>query len=187
MSMQNISSSKARSGNRRFCIRMTTKQVSVFKFPEIQGLEEIYQQLNAVEAENLFVALLQVFDLRPIESEKTARIAERVAEYLDRAFDAKVPKEIKYYSHLLHMLIKEYDDKFYISASQKMDPHVFLKALLEETATSQKNLVPDCFPSASQVSEFINQKKGRDKLSYEQAVALGKRFHVNPSNFLPLS
>jgi plasmid maintenance system antidote protein VapI len=65
-----------------------------------------------------------------------------------------------------------------------MSPQEFLKALLIEDNLTQKSLVPICFHTESQVSEFMHRKKGRDKLSYEQAVHLGNMFKVDPLNFL---
>lgn len=149
------------------------------------GMEDVFHKLNQVKAENLFIALLNAYNLHPIKTEESARNAERVIEYIERAFETNVPDDVKYYAHVLHILINEYDDKHYISAAHEMAPHEFLKALLEEEGISQKALVPDCFHTESQVSEFLHQRKGREKLSYEQAVALGKRFKVDPLNFLP--
>lgn len=179
------SNQSSRKRGKTLLLRTTTKKVSVFQFPAVKGLEDVSHKLNAIEAENLFVALLHVFDLRPIEDENTAKKAERVAEYIERAFVARAPQEVGYYSHLLHILIQEYDQKQYISATFELAPHEFLKALLDEEKASQKSLVPECFHSESQVSEFLHQKKGRERLSCEQAIALGKRFHVNPLTFLP--
>ena len=82
------------------------------------------------------------------------------------------------------MLLKEYNDGQHVPASCEMPPHELLKALLIEDGVSQKSLVPDCFHSESQVSEFLHQKKGRSKLSYEQAQSLGKKFKVDPLSFL---
>src|SRR5262249_42022794 len=148
------------------------------------GMEDVSRKLENVEADSLFVAMLQAFKLRPILTEEEACEAERVLEYIVRAFEENIPKEIEQYKEVLLMLISEYDEKHSIRMSAGIASHVFLKALLEETGTYQKELVPDCFNSESQISEFLRQKKGRTKLSYEQAVALGSRFNVDPINFL---
>lgn len=147
-------------------------------------MEDVSEKLFAVEADSVFSALQTAFKLRPIENEKDACEAERVLEYLDRAFEIDIPEEIDRYRSLLLMLISSYDAQHTIRAASCYAPHEFLKILLEEKGINQKDLVPDCFKSASQVSEFLKQRKGRTKLSYEQAVALGNRFGVNPKNFL---
>ena len=81
-------------------------------------------------------------------------------------------------------ILDEYEAESSSKELKKVPPHEFLKALLEEDGISQKSLVPDCFATESQVSEFLHQKKGRCELSYQSAVKLGKRFSVNPLNFL---
>lgn len=164
--------------------KKVSKQLHLYYFPAVKGLEDISFKLNAHPAENIFGALLHVFFLTPILDEQSACEAERMVEYLNRAFERDIPSEIEDYRHLLLILIKEYDDKHYQRASEKMLPHEFLKALLVEDQIPQKSLVPDCFQTESQVSEFLHQKKGRNKLSYHQAVALGKKFKVDPVNFL---
>lgn len=177
--------SKTRKRRRyRLCLRKTLKEVSLYCFPVVKGLEDVAQKLNAVAADSLFVALLNAFSLRPIETERDAQDAERVLEYLERAFELDVPSEIEDYRQILSMLVSAYDDKHMLRAAEGMEPHEFLKALLREDGLSQKALVPDCFKSESQISEFLHQRKGRKNLSYAQAVALGHRFSVNPDNFL---
>ncbi len=160
------------------------KQLHLYHFPIIKGLEEISFKLNAHPAENIFGALLHAFFLTPILDQQSAVEAERVLEYLNRAFEGEMPQEVEDYQHLLLILLKEYDEKYYRRTAKEMCPHEFLKALLIEDQLPQKSLVPECFQTESQVSEFLHQKKGRDKLNYHQAVALGKKFRVDPLNFL---
>jgi antitoxin component HigA of HigAB toxin-antitoxin module len=116
--------------------------------------------------------------------EKTALKAERMLQYLGFAFDEYFPQEITSYQHILLLLLDEYDKTQHVRAASDIAPHEFLKALLEEDNILQKSLVPDCFHSQSQVSEYLHQKKGRSQLSVKQALALGKKFKVNPINFL---
>lgn len=158
--------------------------MKLYRFPLVVGLEDISSKLNQLPSANLFGALFHAFELKPVVNEKNARAAERLIEYLGRAFERNTPPQILYYQHILLMLLKEYDDAHYVRASKDLMPHEFLKALLKEDGLPQKSLVPDCFPSESQVSEFLHQKAGRSTLSYEQAVVLGKKFHVDPLNFL---
>lgn len=160
------------------------QQLYLYQFPVILGLEDISSKLNSRASENIFGALLHGFTLRPITNEEDANEAERMFEYLNHAFEENISLEIDRYRHILFMLIKEYDNSQHIRASDDMPPHEFLKALLIEDEISQKSLVPDCFHSESQVSEFLHQKKGRTKLKFEQAQALGKKFNVDPLNFL---
>lgn len=160
------------------------RQLRLYRFPVVNGFEGISAKLNAHPAENIFGALFHAFELKPIDQEETATKAERLLEYLDRAFENDMPIQISHYQHLLFLLIKEYDALHHVRAANDMSPSDFLKALLIENNVPQKSLVPDCFPSESQVSEFLHQKKGREKLSYEQAVTLGKKFKVDPLNFL---
>ena len=164
--------------------RKILKKLFVYSFPTVIGLEDVSRKLENVEADSLFVAMLHAFQLRPISIEEEACEAERVLEYIVRAFEEDIPMEIEQYKEVLLMLISEYDEKHSIRLSEGVAPHEFLRALLEETGIYQKDLVPDCFNSESQVSEFLHQRKGRTKLSYEQAVALGKRFSVDSINFL---
>lgn len=159
-------------------------QLRLYRFPLVDGFEAISTKLNAHPAENVFGALLHAFELKPIEIDETATKAERLLEYLDRAFENDMPIQIGHYKHLLFMLIKEYDALHHVQATKDLSPSDFLKTLLIENNISQKSLVPDCFPTESQVSEFLHQKKGRNKLDYDQAVKLGKKFHVDPLNFL---
>ena len=156
----------------------------VFRFPEVQGLEELSRKLVGVKADCLFSALLKGYDLSLIENEEQARIAERFLEYLLRAFEKVSPEPVTKYVHLLEMLIEEYDKKHTFAAIKNIPAHKVLKALLEEESLNQKALVPSCFKSSSQVSEFLNQKKGRHKLTADQAIKLGKRFHLDPLVFL---
>lgn len=160
------------------------KQLHLYQFPNVQRYTEISMRLNSCPAENMFGALLHAFPLNPIKDEKNALKAERMLEYLGCAFDQYFPPEIKSYQHLLILLLDEYDNAAHIRATSDMPPHEFLKALLEEDNISQKSLVPDCFHSQSQVSEYLHQKKGRSRLSTSQALALGKKFQVNPLIFL---
>lgn len=159
-------------------------QLRLYRFPVVDGFEAIFTKLNTHPAENVFGALLHAFELKPIEIDETAAKAERMLEYLDRAFENDMPIQIGYYQHLLLMLIKEYDALHHVRAAKGMSPSEFLKALLIENNISQKSLVPNCFPTESQVSEFLHQKKGRNKLGYKQAAILGKKFHVDPLIFL---
>ncbi len=155
-----------------------------FTFPPVQGFEDINSILSTHPSENMFGALIHAYPLKPIANDKSARNGERMLEYLGRAFDPEIPVEIKNYHHVLSMQMKEYDDLYHVRAAEDMQPHEFLKALLIEDQLTQKSLVPDCFATESQVSEFLHQKKGREKLSYQQAALLGKKFHVDPLNFL---
>lgn len=163
------------------------KEVSLFCFPMVKGLEEVSRRLARVEADSLFSALLQSFRLRLIKTAEEARVAEELLEYLERAFEASCPVEIRQYKEVLLMLIAAYDEKHYTSAAKEIGPALFLKHLLQENGLCQKDLVPDCFKSESQVSEFLHQHKGRSQLSYAQAVSLGSRFGVDPLNFLNLT
>ncbi|MCE5319233.1 MAG: hypothetical protein LLG04_17955 [Parachlamydia sp.] len=156
----------------------------MFHFPMVRGLEDVSERLNAVEADTLFAALMHAFSLRPIQNEEDARDAERVLEYIERAFEQDPPEDIERYRQVLLMLVTAFDEQHYVRAAGNMEPHEFLKALLQEDGVSQKALVPDCFKSESQVSEFLHQRKGRKNLFYEQAVVLGRRFGVDPLNFL---
>lgn len=168
-------------------VKKSSHEVYSFNFPIVQGLEDISTKLNAVFAESPFAALLQIYNLHSVDSEVHAKFGERLLEYLGRAFVPEMPSDVQNYAHLLEMLLKEFDDKHYARASLDMAPHEFLKAILKEENMNQKQLVPEFFHSESQVSEFLRQKKGRQKLSYPQAYALGKRFHVDPKVFLTLS
>lgn len=175
---------RPRAKQARLPSRKVPKQLFLYRFPEVLGLEEVSSKLNAYPAENIFGALLHAFALKPITDDECAYEAERMIEYLGRAFESEVPLEVEYYLHILLMLLKEYDESKHVKASDDLAPHQFLKAFLEEDNMTQKQLVPSCFYSESQVSEFLHQKKGRTKLSYPQAVALGKKFNVDPLNFL---
>ncbi len=150
----------------------------------MKGLEDVSKKLNLVEADSLFSALLHGFRLRPIETEQEAREAERVLEYIERAFEQDTPLEIEQYRQVLLLLVSNFDEQHYTRTVGNLAPHEFLQALLQEDGITQKELVPDCFKSESQVSEFLHQRKGRKQLSYDQAVALGRRFAVDPLNFL---
>lgn len=172
---------------RRKC-RIPSKKISkellLYKFPAIEGYLDISQRLDSSPAENIFGALLHAFALSPIKDERTALKAERILQYLGCAFDEYLPEDIASYQHVLLLLLDEYDKIHHIRAASDIPPHEFLKALLEEDNLLQKSLVPDCFHSESQVSEYLNQKKGRSQLNVKQALALGKKFKVNPLNFL---
>jgi hypothetical protein len=164
--------------------KKVSRQVHLYSFPTVQGLEDVFSKLNSRPAEDVFCALLHAFALRPITDDECAFEAERMIEYLDRAFEKKMLPQVKHYHHILFMLLKEYDDIHHIRTSKDMPPHKFLKALLIEDKIPQKSLVPDYFYTESQVSEFLHQKKGRNKLSYKQAASLGKKFKVDLLNFL---
>lgn len=153
-------------------------------FPEVQGLEDISAKMAAVKAESLFLALLKGHDLTLIQNEAQALAAERFLEYLLRAFEKVCPEAVTKYLHLLQMLIEEYDKKHTVAAIKNLPAHKLLQALLEEEQLGQRALVPSCFKSASQVSEFLHQKKRRQKLTADQAIRLGKRFHMDPMVFL---
>lgn len=179
-----LKNKRPRTKHTRLPSRKVPKQLFLYCFPDVVGLKEVSSKLNSYPAENIFGALLHAFALRPIHDNKCAYEAERMIEYLGRAFDSTPPLEVEYYVHILVMLLEEYDESKHIKASHDIPSHQFLKALLEEDSLTQKQLVPECFPTESQVSEFLHQKKGRNKLSYQQAVALGKKFNVDPLNFL---
>lgn len=159
-------------------------KVMEYQFPEVEGMEDISAAMATIKAETLFSALLKGYDLSPIKSEEQAQTAEGFLEYLLRAFEKKCPVQVEKYIHLLEMLIQEYDKLHTAAALENIPPHKLLKAMLEDEGLDQKSLVPSCFKSRSQVSEFLSQKKGREKLTAEQALKLGKRFHLNPLRFL---
>lgn len=166
--------------------RIVMKELRLYQFPNVPGLEEISDKANKIPAENLFGVLLHIVPLKPILNDADGDKAERLLEYIGRAFEEKMPKEIKNYFDVLEMLLRDYDSVSHVQAAKTMTPQEFLKALLIEDCLTQKSLVPDCFPTESQVSEFLRFKKGRENLRYEQAVALGKKFKVDPLNFLTL-
>lgn len=177
--------SKQRKKTYRLRLRKTVKkELSLFHFPAVKGLEDVSKTLNLVEADSLFSALLHGFRLRPIETEREAREAERVLEYLERAFEQDPPLEIEQYRQVLLMLVSAFDEQHYTRAAGNLAPYEFLQALIKEDGINQKELVPTCFKSESQLSEFLHQRQGRKKLTYTQAVALGRRFGVDPLNFL---
>jgi antitoxin component HigA of HigAB toxin-antitoxin module len=159
-------------------------KVAIYRFPKVEGLEDVSIRMATVTAETLFSALLKGYDLSPITNEEQAKRAERFLEYLLRAFEEPSLPQVKAYLHLLEMLITEYDEQHTVAAVKNLPPHKLLKTLLEEAGLEQKALVPDCFKSASQVSEFLSQKRGRQKLTADVAVKLGARFHLNPLLFL---
>lgn len=181
-----LTSRKTRVKTSRKLIHLKTSPIkaNVYQFPEVQGLEDISTKMAAVKAETLFSALLKGYDLSPIENEEQAKIAERFLEYLLRAFENECPEHVKIYLHLLEMLTHEYDKLHTVDAMENIAPHRLLQVLLEEQNLTQKSLVPSCFNSQSQVSEFLAQKKGREKLTADQAVKLGKKFHLDPLLFL---
>lgn len=168
----------------RIPTRKVVVRLNLYQFPMVIGLEDISSKLNSLPSENLFGALMHAFALKPICTEEEASNGERLIEYLNRAFETYMPLEIKNYYEILLKLLNEYDDSKNSRIAQNMTPQEFLRALLQEDNLSQKSLVPDCFHTQSQVSEFLHMKKGRDKLSYKQAMSLGKKFNVNPMNFL---
>jgi antitoxin component HigA of HigAB toxin-antitoxin module len=164
--------------------RSASLKASVYRFPRVQGLEDVSAKMAHVKAETLFSALMKGYDLSPIENEEQARWAEKFLEYLLRAFEKKCPEPVKTYVHLLEMLIEEFDKQHTVPAAHNIAPHRLLKTMLEEAGLTQKALVPACFKSASQVSEFLSQKKGREKLTAQQAIMLGHRFHLDPLLFI---
>lgn len=153
-------------------------------FPMLEGFENIVEKLEKSKADSDFAILAKALKLSPIGDEDDALKAEEMLEYLSRAFGEDMPEEIEHYAHLLFLLLREYEEKQGVLEELKAKPHELLRAFLEDYQLYQKDLVPDCFASPSQVSEFLNQKKGRSKLSYDQALALGKRFHVDFRCFL---
>ena len=157
-------------------LKPSSIKVTVFQFPEVEGLEDVSAKMAKIKAETLFSALLKGYDLSPIQSEEQAEEAERFLEYLLRAFEKKCPQDVHSYLHLLQLLLKEYDAEHTTAALANIAPHTLLKALLDEEGLDQKSLVPSYFKSKSQVSEFLSQKKGREKLTGEQALKLGKAF-----------
>ena len=160
-------------------------KATVYQFPEVEGLEDISKTMATVKAETLFSALLKGYDLSPIQSEEQAQAAERFLEYLLRVFEKnECSLQVTAYMHLLEMLIEEYDSRHTVGVVRNMAPHRILQAILEDEGITQKSLVPSCFKSKSQVSEFLAQKKGRQKLTALQAINLGKRFHLDPMLFL---
>jgi antitoxin component HigA of HigAB toxin-antitoxin module len=165
--------------------KSVSRKAKVYQFPKVEGLEDIGTKMTAIKAESLFSALLKGYNLSPITSEEQAHKAERFLEYLLRAFEKKCPHQVNIYIHLLEMLVEEYDKQHTVAAAKNMTAHKLLKALLDEEGLDQKALVPGCFKSASQVSEFLSQKKGRQKLTADQAIKLGKLFKLDPLLFLP--
>jgi antitoxin component HigA of HigAB toxin-antitoxin module len=166
-------------------VKRSKRKVCRFEFPEVQGMEDIQEELCIMEAASPFMAMFQVVPLDQIQNDAEAQKAERMIEYLDRAFENEFPdREIKTYLDLLMLIFEKYDSENYVRAFGEMTPQEVLSALLKEDGLHQKDLVPEFFKSPSQVSEFLHSKKGRDKLSFEQAVFLGKRFHVDPECFL---
>jgi antitoxin component HigA of HigAB toxin-antitoxin module len=159
-------------------------KAAVYHFPIVQGLEDVAAEMATVKAETLFSALLKGYDLSSITTEEQAKKAERFLEYLLRTFEKTCPQQVKTYLHLLEMLLEEYDKQHTLAAVKNIHPHKLLKTILEEDGLNQKSLVPSCFKSASQVSEFLSQKKGRERLTAQQAINLGKRFHLDPLLFL---
>lgn len=177
-------SARTTRARKRIFQKTSSVKAMVYTFPKVEGMDDIWMKIATVKAETLFCALLKGYDLSPIENEEQAQAAERFLEYLLRAFEKRCPEQVKTYLHLLEMLIDEYDKKHTVAAAKNIPPHQLLKTILQEEGLDQKALVPSCFKSRSQVSEFLSQKRGREKLTAEQAISLGKRFQLNPLLFL---
>ena len=166
-------------------VKRSKRKIFRFEFPKVQGMEDVQEELCKKEATSPFMAMFQVVPLYEIQNDSEAQKAERMIEYLDRAFGNEFPdRDVKTYQDLLMLIFEKYDNENYVRAFDEMTPQEILYALLEEEGLQQKDLVPEFFKSPSQVSEFLHAKKGRDKLGFEQAVLLGKRFHIDPECFL---
>lgn len=70
------------------------------------------------------------------KTEKEASKAERVLEYLERAFEENPPREIQDYAQVLLLLISAFDARQYIRTGGNLKPYEFLKELLQQVGKS---------------------------------------------------
>jgi HTH-type transcriptional regulator/antitoxin HigA len=81
---------------------------------------------------------------------------------------------------VLSVEIESFESKTY--AERKSNPAELIRFLLEENDLSAKDLA-GILGGKSHVSEILS---GKRKVGINQALRLGKRFHISPVVFLPL-
>jgi HTH-type transcriptional regulator/antitoxin HigA len=81
-------------------------------------------------------------------------------------------------AELLAALIFQFEQDHY--KPPKLRPHEILEAILQERGLKQQDLL-DIFQDRSQISKVV---AGKMSITPDQAVALGKRFKMNPSSFV---
>lgn len=125
-----------------------------------------------------YADLLQAVQPRTIRSEGDAETMNEIVDLLtDRP---RLSNEQRDFIALLGQLIHawESDHEPPIDAS----PAEVVSFLLEENGLRQIDLVGPVFPSASNVSDFLHNRR---PLSYERVMRLAAFFHVSPAVFYP--
>jgi HTH-type transcriptional regulator / antitoxin HigA len=125
-----------------------------------------------------YIELLKAFPPRPITAEEDLMATQAAIDsLLDRG---KLTPDERDYLNVLGMLVYEYEQTL------EPIPDIYgvelLKALIEEFALKQKDLVP-IFKTESIVSDILREKR---QLTTEHIQKLAEFFHVSPAVFFPL-
>jgi HTH-type transcriptional regulator / antitoxin HigA len=122
--------------------------------------------------------LLAQFEPRPIESDDDNAKALDACERLMLKGEEITAEELALLK-VISTLIREYEAQRYQIWSEDRSPREILLELLEANGLSQSDL-GDIMPQPH-ISAFLAHKRG---ISKSQALALGQRFHINPTVFL---
>jgi HTH-type transcriptional regulator / antitoxin HigA len=128
------------------------------------------------KASDDYLALVERFPLRSIETDRDLKLA---AEVLDKLVMANLTPGEEQYLDALTSLVASYEAQ-HVSDLPKSSPHEMLAALMEHRGVSRKDLIK-LLGSESAVSMIL---KGTRQPSKQQAKSLAKFFRVDAVVFL---
>lgn len=130
---------------------------------------------SGIRSKNQYIALLQGFPPRPINTEKELRETQKV---IDSLLDhPHLTLDEQDYLNVLGTLVYEYEkEHVHIPDIYGVE---LLKVLIDEHQLRQKDLVP-IFKTESIVSEVL---KGQRNLTVEHIQKLAEFFHIPPGAF----
>ena len=134
---------------------------------------------NPAPADPAYLRLVRQYPLRPIRDPDDYGAAAAMLDRLVLRDD--LGRGESDYLAVLTDLVEDYDRKHFPPAPDRRPPHERLRSLMAEAGVSPAELQTILGIAQSTVSMILSGKRG---LSKATAIALGKRFRLNPAYFL---
>jgi HTH-type transcriptional regulator/antitoxin HigA len=142
-------------------------------------MSTLSQRRSGRQLPKSYLALLQRWPLRPIESEKDYESASKILDELVLRADLEDGEAD--YLGALELLIEAYDESNDADWTDRRKPHERLQALMDSAGRSQADLEKALGASQTLVSMIVN---GKRDLSKRTIVKLADYFRVDPGYFL---
>jgi len=138
------------------------------------GERKMTGNINLQKYANLLVETLPAAITNDADHKKYTSI---IADMMRKGENVLSPEETEIL-RLLAVLVADYERNAF--PIESLEPHVFLRSLLEDNFMKQRDLLP-VFKTEGAVSEVLN---GKRPISRDKAKELAKTFHVDFKAFL---